>query len=377
MNGQWNTVYLPEICEIKTGKHDANHAVNNGKYRFYTCSSEFSMCDTTSFSGESVIVPGNGDIGLVFYYNGDFDAYQRTYVLNNIKINAKFLYYHMLHNWRSRNENKQFGSTIRYVRMSNFTNYTISFPASYEQQRIVDKIEELFSKLDKGVEELNKIKEQLKNYRQAVLKETLESNKPNHRVEDVVISFQNGIAKRSGKEGREILVLRLADVSNDSVIVSNDMRRILLSEEEQKTYVLDKDDAIIIRVNGSPDRVGRMILVDQGNAYAFCDHLIRCKFNEKIVLPKYVKYCMDASACRKYIKENMVSTAGQNTISQSTIKNCPIFVPNIKEQETLVKQIESRLSVCDKIAQTVNESLQKAESLRQSILKQAFEGKVV
>lgn len=120
------TYKLGEICKISTGKWDANHAVENGRYRFYTCSNKFTMCDTASFNGECVIVPGNGDLGLLFYYNGEFDAYQRTYVLYDIKIDAKYLYYHMMHKWRSSTEKLNYGSTIRYVRITNFTSYDIS-----------------------------------------------------------------------------------------------------------------------------------------------------------------------------------------------------------------------------------------------------------
>ena len=168
-------VKLPDICEIKTGKMDANHATKDGKYRFYTCASNYSMCDTNSFSGPCVIVPGNGDIGLVFYYDGEFEAYQRTYVLQNIKINPKYLYYHLLYKWRYVNSDKQFGSTVRYVRMSNFTSYELEVYSEEEQERIVTKIEELLSQLDDGVETLKKTKEQLKVYRQAVLQDAFKN----------------------------------------------------------------------------------------------------------------------------------------------------------------------------------------------------------
>ena len=77
----WCWTKLPYITQIKTGKRDANHAKEDGQYRFYTCSAEYSMADTYAFEGASIIVPGNGDIGLVFYYDGKFEAYQRTYVL--------------------------------------------------------------------------------------------------------------------------------------------------------------------------------------------------------------------------------------------------------------------------------------------------------
>ena len=62
------------------------NSVEGGKYRFYTCASKHMYCNTKKFTGECIILPSNGaNVGDVYYYNGDFDAYQRTYVLHNIK----------------------------------------------------------------------------------------------------------------------------------------------------------------------------------------------------------------------------------------------------------------------------------------------------
>ena len=92
----WEIKKLGEVCEIVTGKWDANHATTNGKFRFYTCAYDYAYCDTSRFSGECLILPGNGaNVGEVFYYNGEFDAYQRTYVIQNIKVLPKFLFYHL------------------------------------------------------------------------------------------------------------------------------------------------------------------------------------------------------------------------------------------------------------------------------------------
>ncbi|MCD6204752.1 MAG: restriction endonuclease subunit S, partial [Candidatus Marinimicrobia bacterium] len=83
----WEYTDLGTISEIKTGKKDANHAKKDGKYRFYTCAYDYLRCNTKSFSGECLILPGNGaNVGEVFYYNGEFEAYQRTYVIHDIRI---------------------------------------------------------------------------------------------------------------------------------------------------------------------------------------------------------------------------------------------------------------------------------------------------
>ncbi len=139
----WCVCRLLDICRIDTGKWDANHAVENGQYRFYTCASQFLYCNTKRFSGECIVIPGNGDIGAVYYYSGDFDAYQRTYVLSNIQIYPKYLYYHLLHNWRHINLDRKFGSTIKFIRIANFQNYEVILPPLEEQIRLVKIIEHI------------------------------------------------------------------------------------------------------------------------------------------------------------------------------------------------------------------------------------------
>jgi len=75
-------VEVGSICDVKTGKYDANHAKRNGKYRFFTCAIEPMLTDTYSFNDEVLILPGNGaNVGEVFHYKGKLEAYQRTYVL--------------------------------------------------------------------------------------------------------------------------------------------------------------------------------------------------------------------------------------------------------------------------------------------------------
>jgi type I restriction enzyme, S subunit len=171
----WTNTQLLEVCNIATGKYDASHATENGRYRFYTCAYEFTQCDTQSFNGECLILPGNGaNVGEVFYFNGRFDAYQRTYVLSSIKILPKYLYYHLLSYWRRDNQSKQYGSATNYIRMGNFEEYSLQISPINEQHRIVDKIEELFSEIDKGVESLKTAKAQLQVYRQALLKHAFE-----------------------------------------------------------------------------------------------------------------------------------------------------------------------------------------------------------
>jgi len=410
---------LPEICTIRTGKHDANHAEKDGKYRFYTCASQFSFCNTKSFEGECIIVPGNGDIGLVFYYNGEFDAYQRTYVLSDIKINAKYLYYHMVLNWRNANDKKKFGSTVKYVRLGNFTSYEIPVPPSDVQARIVERIEELFSQLDASVEELQTAKEKLKVYRQAVLKEAFEGkltgswrdenpensldaywaeilsrkdeyhNTRNYRMEeemflpqlpdgwkwihigDITRGPEYGTSQKSLKTGA-VPVIRMGNLQNGEIdwsdlVFTND-------EEEIEKYRLEPDTVLFNRTN-SAEHVGKTAIYRGGREAIFAGYLIRINQFD-CINAEYLNYYMNSYIARSYGRKVKTDGVNQSNINGKKLCSYPFPLCTREEQDRVVYELESRLSFCDNIEQTVDAALLQAEALRKSILKQAFEGKL-
>lgn len=393
-------VKLPDICEIKTGKMDANHATKDGKYRFYTCASNYSMCDTNSFSGPCVIVPGNGDIGLVFYYDGEFEAYQRTYVLQNIKINPKFLYYHLLYKWRYVNSDKQFGSTVRYVRMSNFTSYELEVYSEEEQERIVTKIEELLSQLDDGVETLNKTKEQLKVYRQAILKEAFEGKFTKLKHEKINIDIEECSKEEINKlpklppEWKYVHLNKLGDLGrgkskhrprNDARLFEDGKYPFLQTSEVKNA---DKYITEYSKMYGEFGLAqsklwpkGTLCITIAANIAetaflgidaCFPDSVVGFTPNEN-TNPFYIKYFIESQKLRLWA---FAPATAQKNINLDTLENLVVPYCGRVEQDEVAKEIESRMSVCDGIERTIDLSLQQAEALRQSILKKAFEGEL-
>ena len=369
---------LPEICEIKTGKRDANHATQNGKYRFYTCANQYSFCDTFSFSGKSVIVPGNGDIGLVFYYDGEFEAYQRTYVLQNISIDAKYLYYHLLYKWRHINSGKQYGSTVRYVRISNFTSYTIPVPSEDEQKRIVAKIEELFSELDNGVETLKKTKQQLAVYRQAVLKEAFEGRYSNSTpIKNIKINDFSDVGTGATPlttnpkyYGGNIPWVTSSKINDEKIYEPSDyITELAISETNCKVY---PPHTLLVAMYGEGKTRGKcaelMISAATNQALA----AIELQPNS-VVLRDYLKWYLVFN----YQEIRRKASGGvQPNLNLGIVKNLNIPLFTKDEQKIIVQEIEARLSVCDSIEKTVDTALQQAEAMRQSILKKAFEGEL-
>ena len=82
---------LGQLCNITTGRQDANMMSENGKYPFFTCGRETLRINDYAFDCEAILIAGNGDIGHTKYYNGKFNAYQRTYVLKDFSVNSRFV----------------------------------------------------------------------------------------------------------------------------------------------------------------------------------------------------------------------------------------------------------------------------------------------
>lgn len=143
-------VLLGNLVNVKTGKLDANQADINGKYPFFTCSKEISKINSYSYDCECVLIAGNGDLN-VKYYNGKFEAYQRTYILTSIDSNSlsnKYLYWFM-NRYIVQLRNQSIGGVIKYIKLGDLTNISLSLPTIDDQRRIVrifESIERLISK---------------------------------------------------------------------------------------------------------------------------------------------------------------------------------------------------------------------------------------
>jgi len=166
----WEANFLKLLCTIKTGDKDVNQGSENGKYPFFTCAQEISNSETFSFEGEAILIAGNGNFNVKFYH-GRFEAYQRTYVLQNFKnVDAKYLFYFINNKLGDITKGNR-GSTIKYIRLGDIANYPIIYPTSKEtQQAIVNKIESLFGEIDEGIGRLKTAAQQIQQYRQSLLK---------------------------------------------------------------------------------------------------------------------------------------------------------------------------------------------------------------
>ena len=141
--------YLGDLCSITTGKLDANAMVENGKYPFFTCAEDTFRIDEYAFDTEALLISGNGaNLGYIHYYNGKFNAYQRTYVLDKFSVEVMYLKYYLETFLNQRiNQEVNVGNTP-YIVLSTLTKMKIKIPDISLQRNIINVLSNLNLKLN-------------------------------------------------------------------------------------------------------------------------------------------------------------------------------------------------------------------------------------
>ena len=174
-SSKWLSEKLEKICAISTGKKDVNEGNPEGIYPFFTCASEPTASDSYSYDCEALLIAGNGNLGKTHYFNGKFEAYQRTYILSkfNEKIQPLYLYQYILY-WLMRDieREKQHGA-MPYIKLGLLQNFNIFIPSITEQLKII----EVLSLADQEIETLQKKLDCLKQEKKALMQQLLTGKK--------------------------------------------------------------------------------------------------------------------------------------------------------------------------------------------------------
>ena len=158
--GEWEVKKLGEIASISTGKKDVNEGNVSGLYPFFTCSKKISYSNSYSFEGEAILIAGNGEVGHLQYYNGKFEAYQRTYVLQNFCVDVDYLWLQLSANFKKSLGIGTIGSTIPYIKKENIFDFEYSCPKDPKEQTAIATV---LSDMDAEIE---KLENKLSKYRQ-------------------------------------------------------------------------------------------------------------------------------------------------------------------------------------------------------------------
>ena len=347
-------------------------------YPYYGATGKAGYIDQYISDGEYVLLGEDGAPFLnpcakkAYIISGKAWVNNHAHVLRS-KTNNKFLCYYL----NSIDYTPYVSGTTRLkLTQTQMRRIFIPVPPLSEQERIVARIEELFSELDKAVETLQTTKRQLEVYRQA----SVSSAYPDESYIrlDEIAEISGGITKGRKLDGKQTIhlpYLRVANVQNGFLDLS-EMKEIELMEDEKEKYLLQYGD-VLYTEGGDRDKLGRGTV--WRNEIPNCvhqNHVFKARIKTEIAIPEYVAYWSMGTHARNYFYSKGKQTVNLASINKSILSALPIPLPKIEEQKLIIREIESRLSVCDSIEQTVDTALSQADALRQSILKEAFEGRL-
>jgi type I restriction enzyme S subunit len=193
-----------------------------------------------------------------------------------------------------------------------------------------------------------------------------------------IAKISGGLIKKPQREKYPLKMpyLRVANVYAGQLSLA-EIKYIGVNKGEVNKLLLNKEDLLIVEGNGSLDQIGRVALWE--GQIAPClhqNHIIKIRLAE-IANSRYALYWLLSPDGRSYIKSVASSTSGLYTLSISKVSMLPIPLPTSAERHQIVEEIEQRLSILEKIEKYLPTAFLMAERLRQSLLKNAFEGRLI
>lgn len=407
----WKWVISADILDIRDGTHDTpKYVLENGiplitsknlkenKIDFENISlisenDHFEISKRSKVDEGDILFAMIGTIGNPAIIKGNSNFSIKNVAL--FKKNESIILSEYLVNFlRSSIFNKQLserkllkGTTQKFIPLGSLRKLEIPIPPLSEQTAIVAKIEELLSELENAKQQLLTAQAQLKVYRQSLLKWAFEGKLTNKNVKerelpegwkwvklgDVASKITDGEHITPRKTSNGILLLSARNIQNGHLELKN-VDYIPIDEYERIIKRCNPEYGdILISCSGS---IGRVCRVPSNLKFTLVRSVALIKFDWINSSSKFYEYLFQSPLLQSQIEKSKKATAQAN-LFLGPIKNLDVIVCPLTEQNRIVEELESKLTICDKIEETISQSLAQSETLRQSILKKAFEGKLV
>ena len=326
-------VKIGELTAIRTGKLDANASSLDGKYPFFTCSKEPLKIAEYSYDCECVLVAGNGDLN-VKYYNGKFDAYQRTYIIEDNssgRLYMPYLYFFMLR-YIEELRKQSIGGVIKYIKLSNLTEAEIELPAIEEQMRIVQILKSAQSVVEKG--------ERKKEYLNALIKarfvEMFGDLKNTIRLGDCCkvharIGWQALTRDEHMKTGEYMLVTGTDFI--DGKINYNTCVYVTRERYEMDPHIILRENDILITKDGS---IGKVAIIHNLSKPATLNSGVFVVRPKDIFNKEYISGVFRGQLFEKFIELSKTGATIKH-LNQKHLVEFRIPLPTLEKQEVFAR----------------------------------------
>lgn len=363
-------VKIGDITKIKTGKLDANASSEDGEYPFFTCSKEPLRISTYSYDCECVLVAGNGDLN-VKYYNGKFDAYQRTYIIEDNSDGRLFMpyLYYFMEGYVEELRKQAIGGVIKYIKLGNLTDAMIELPDVEIQKKIVNILSKTKGVLDSRSHQID----MLDNLIKARFVELFECG--DHEIvkaSDVCDFITKGTTPPTGEiteeyENGKIPFLKVYNLSFTGEMLFDENPQYILAETHNGKLARSKvyPNDVLMNIVGPP--LGKFTLVtDEFEEWNINQAIAIFRAKERI-LPRFLLHALMQPKVLEPFIGQAVGIRQQN-LSLEQCRNLQFPLPSLEEQKSFVEFAEQ----LDKSKVVVQKAFDETQMLYDSLLQEFF-----
>ena len=268
-----------------------------------------------------------------------------------------------------------------------FPQYAMPLPPFPEQQRIVDRIESLFAKLDEAKEKAKAVVDGFETHKAAILHEvfsgelTAQWRQKNNveldswqriTIEDLCHSLKYGTAKKSQDQG-SVVVIRMGNLQHGEIDWTN--LAYTDDKEDIEKYRLLPGDVLFNRTN-SPELVGKTSIYRGEYPAIYAGYLIKLDYDHDQILGDYLNYVLNSTAAKEYCNAVKTDGVNQSNINAKKIGAFVIPVPTISEQNEIIRVIKSIFAKEQQAKEAAEDVLDQIETMKKSILARAFRGEL-
>lgn len=273
---------------------------------------------------------------------------------------------------------KASGSTVKGIKLADVKALPIPFPPLAEQRRIVERVEGLFAKLDRAEFELQHAIEGSAKRKDSILYDAF--NTPSEEdwnivtVSQVVDSLKYGTSEKSSYENEGMAVLRIPNIGNEGIDFAD--MKYLSHRDVKKDDLLQENDILMIRSNGSRDLVGRCGIVPRlADKYTYASFLIRVRPSDD-VYPAYLWRFLQSPQAREQLFNRAKSSSGIHNINSKEIGQTRMPLPPLDTQKAIVNRLDASLAREGIVVHIMRETLMYIQNIRTKVLAKALQGKL-
>lgn len=356
----------------------------SGKYAFFTCAKEIYKIDEYAFDTEAILISGNGaNVGYVHYYNGKFNAYQRTYILHNFKCDAKFLKYQIERNIKKRIYIEKSISNTPYIVLSTITEMEILIPESLEEQKkiafYIEQVDEVLNKNRGALEVLISSRDRIFD---KILRGAWKKNRKNteigllpHNWEIVTIGdiFQHLKRKNNGNISNNVLT-----ISAQQGLINQEeyFNKVVASSNLEKYYLIKKGEFAYNKSYSAGYPVGATKILERYEEGIVSTLYICFKIKEEYkIFQNYFKYFFESKIYYKELEKIVQEGARNHGLLNINVKDffeLKILKPSLND----VIKMNSFLNLYDKKIELLENKMESYENIKKVLMKKLLTGKI-